>query len=208
MGYEFSVDWFEGARVIWSQILPQLNPKKLLEVGSFEGRSACFLIENLAKDSDIELHCVDTWGGGIEHQGDGFAVVNMSEVEPRFLKNIGIAIDSVSGNVDLHVHKKLSDIALVELIADGKSNYFDFIYIDGSHQAPDVLSDALLAFKLLRVGGLLAFDDYLWNEPLSYGVDPIRSPKIAIDSFTNVFCRKLKIIPAHLGQIYIQKTSV
>lgn len=207
MTYEFSVDWFAGARAVWDHLLPQLQPKKILEIGSFEGRSACYLIEHFARNTNIELHCVDTWGGGIEHQSDGCAVVNMSEIEPRFYRNIGIAIDSVAGEVDIHVHKTTSDLALARLLSEGKLDYFDFIYIDGSHQAPDVLIDALLSFKLLRVGGLLAFDDYLWNEPLPYGVDPVRSPKIAIDSFTNIYCRKINIIPAHLGQLYVQKIT-
>ena len=39
-------------------------------------------------------------------------------------------------------------------------NNFDLIYIDASHYAPDVLSDAVLAFKLLKPGGILIFDDY------------------------------------------------
>ena len=39
----------------------------------------------------------------------------------------------------------------------------DFIYVDGSHQAHDVLCDAILSFKLLRVGGIVCFDDYLWG---------------------------------------------
>lgn len=207
MGYDFSVDWFEGARAIWGQLLPQLMPTKILEIGTFEGRSACYLIETLADRTDIELHCVDTWAGGIEHQAGGFATVNMGLVEQRFRHNISEAITSVRGKVDLRVHKELSHTALSRLLVDGKAGYFDFIYIDGSHQAPDVLFDAVLSFKLLKVGGLLVFDDYLWNEPLSYGVDPVRSPKIAIDCFTNIHCRKMQIVPAQLGQLYVQKTS-
>ena len=53
----------------------------------------------------------------------------------------------------------------------------------------------------------MVFDDYLWNESLSYGIDPIRSPKIAIDAFTNIYCRKIKIISAVLFQLYVQKIN-
>jgi hypothetical protein len=62
-----------------------------------------------------------------------------------------------------------------------------------------------LGFKLLAVGGVMAFDDYLWSENPGSGVDPIRCPKIAVDAFTTIFCRKLRIIQAPIGQIYIQK---
>ena len=86
--------------------------------------------------------------------------------------------------------------------------HFDFIYIDGSHQAPEVLCDALLCFLLLKKNGVMVFDDYLWHEELSYGLDPIRSPKIAIDAFTNIFCRKIRIVSrAPLYQLYVEKIS-
>ena len=103
----------------------------------------------------------------------------------------------------LVAHKNLSAQVLPELIADGKKNYFDFIYIDGSHQAPDVLCDAILGFQLLKVNGVMAFDDYLWHEELPYGVDPIRCPKAAIDAFTNIYCRQLRILNAPIYQLYI-----
>ena len=76
----------------------------------------------------------------------------------------------------------------------------------GSHQAPDVLSDAVLSFSLLREGGVIAFDDYLWAEDMSYGRDPLRCPKPAIDAFINIYFRKVEVISAPLYQMYIRKT--
>lgn len=131
----------------------------------------------------------------------------MATVEQNFWANINLALTKVSHRVDLVVHKGFSDLKLAELLAQGKRNYFDFIYVDGSHQAPDVLCDAVLSFRLLRKFGLLAFDDYLWHEHLPYGVDPLRCPKPAIDAFTNLYCRQLRIVSAPLYQVYIQKIS-
>lgn len=48
---------------------------------------------------------------------------------------------------------------------EGGENKFDFIYVDGLHLSQDVLYDALLSFDLLKVGGILIFDDYLWFDP-------------------------------------------
>jgi hypothetical protein len=42
---------------------------------------------------------------------------------------------------------------------------------------------------------------------LPYGKDPIRCPKPAIDAFTNLFCRKLQVIPIASFQLYAQKTA-
>ena len=199
--YRFTNDWFGVARPIWSNLIPQINPTKILEIGSYEGASTCFLIDTLGKTKPIELHCVDTWEGGVEHKG-----TDMESVEDRFRHNTNTAIESVAHKVELVIHKGFSDYELSKLIASDKSQYFDFIYVDGSHQAPDVISDAILSFKLLRVGGVIAFDDYLWAENLPYGIDPVRCPKPAIDAFTNIFCRKIRIIQAPLYQLYVQKT--
>lgn len=203
----FTNNWFASARENFEIVLSQLQPTKILEIGSFEGESLCYLIERLAKDSDLEIHCVDTWEGGVEHKSGGFAQSNMNSVESRFKRNTQLAIKSAPKKVSLITHKCFSDVALSQLISHDKKCYFDYIYIDGSHQAPDVLFDAVGSFKLLRIGGIMAFDDYLWAEKLPYGIDPLRCPKPAIDAFVNINIRKLKVLNAPLGQIYIQKTS-
>lgn len=66
-GYEFTTDWFTPRADIWRDLLAEYQPTKVLEIGSWEGRSACFIIEQCAQHNSIELHCVDTWQGGIEH---------------------------------------------------------------------------------------------------------------------------------------------
>ncbi len=203
--YDFTNNWFAStAKGVWDSLIPQINPTRILEIGSYEGASTCFLIEKLAALKEIEIHCVDTWEGGVEQKK---REVNMSDVEKRFHHNTKMAISKVEKTVQLVLHKGFSDLALSKLIAEGKQGYFDFIYVDGSHQAPDVLCDALLSFRLLKNNGVIAFDDYLWQEQLPYGTDPIRCPKLAIDAFTNIYCRKIRVISAPLYQLYVQKIS-
>ena len=77
---------------------------------------------------------------------------------------------------------------------------YDFIYIDGSHVAKDVMTDACMAWPLLKKGGIMVFDDYLWGNPR----DSLHRPKPAIDAFTNLFAEELDIV--HMGyQLIIQK---
>jgi predicted O-methyltransferase YrrM len=202
---QFTNDWFEAtAKGAWDQFIPKIKPSKILEIGSYEGASACYLIQTLAAVTALEIHCVDTWQGGLEHKSD-----DMSAVEARFRSNVKAACDAAGNRnrIEVVVHRGPSHHHMPRLLAEGKANYFDFIYIDGSHQAPDVLSDAVFGFRLLRVGGVMAFDDYLWVENLPTGVDPIRSPKLAIDSFTNIYIRKIKFFLAPLSQVYFQKIS-
>jgi predicted O-methyltransferase YrrM len=206
--YQFTNNWFGSvAKGVWDQLMPQLAPARILEIGSYEGASACYLIDALAPRHSLELHCIDTWEGGVEHQIDGNAPADMHSVERRFHHNVALAAGKYPGRARVEVHKGFSDDHLAALIAAGKKSYFDFVYVDGSHQAADVLVDAVLGFKLLRVGGVIAFDDYLWSEALPSGKDPLRCPKPAIDAFVNLNFRKVEVLSAPLYQLYVRKLS-
>ncbi|MBL4665784.1 MAG: class I SAM-dependent methyltransferase [Sneathiella sp.] len=208
MPYHYTNRWFDiNAKNAWDKMIPKLKPKKILEVGSYEGASACYLIENISADHDCEIHCVDSWEGGVEHKPGGQGEVDMQSVEDRFNSNIEFARKYHGDRVKLVKHKGLSDFQLAKLIVEGHENSFDFVYIDGSHQAVDVLCDAVLGFKLLRLGGVMAFDDYIWEENLPGGPDASRCPKPAIDAFTNIYFKKIKILNTPISQLYLQKRA-
>jgi len=204
--FEFTVDWFEiNARKTWDSLIPQIHPQKILEIGSYEGASTCYLINKLSEQSDSEIFCIDTWEGAAEQQKRS---VDMTKVEERFDNNVKRALSTCKNTVEFHKLKGKSEYYLSKLIIEKKIGYFDFIYVDGSHQASDVLFDALMAFKLLRVNGVIAFDDYLWLErSLPEVKNPLKCPKPAIDAFTNIYFNKVNILQAPLNQIYVTKIS-
>lgn len=205
--FEFTNDWFDRtAKSFWSVLIPRLRPKKILEIGSFEGRSTCWLIENMLRVEGSEIHCVDTWEGGVEHRLGDARVADMSDVEKRFFKNTKIQIGRVQPSPSLIIHKGLSAEQLPKLIVSGGLSSFDLIYIDGSHQTADVILDAVLSFKLCRVGGVLIFDDYLWGNA-DQKIDFLMTPKFGIDCFINTHSQKVRILQAPLYQIYAQKIS-
>jgi len=78
---------------------------------------------------------------------------------------------------------------------------FDLVYIDGSHEAADVLADAVLAWPLLKPGGLLGFDGYTWQTlPESE-----RRPVPAIDAFlTAMRGRYQEVYRGH--QLWVRRT--
>ncbi len=202
-GYEFTNDWFGQNIPIWDQLIPRFSPTKFLEIGSYEGRSTCYLIEKFAVQAPIDIHCIDTWEGGVEHDKS-----TMSDVERRFDKNIALAQAGTKQPALVTKHKKFSNLALADLIAAGKSLNFDVVYVDGSHQAPDVLTDCVMSFQLLRAGGLMIFDDYIWTMEAMGKQDAFNMPKPAIDAFLNIFQRKMQIVRgAPVYQLYAAKVG-
>ncbi|MGL4859332.1 MAG: class I SAM-dependent methyltransferase [Enterobacteriaceae bacterium] len=206
--YQFTNDWFQvTAKENWDFIFSQFMPSRILEIGSFEGASACYLIDKLTPYTELEVHCVDTWLGSIEHQPGSEGEEDMLEVEKRYRHNVELAVERAENRVELYIHKGESATILPRLLMEKQRNYFDFIYIDGSHQASDVLCDAVLSFLLLKNGGLMGFDDYLFAETLPQGLDLLRCPKPAIDAFVNTYLRKIRLFQSSQSQLYILKIS-
>ncbi|MGH1590373.1 class I SAM-dependent methyltransferase [Methylobacterium phyllosphaerae] len=184
---EFREDWFSYNIENWEKIFHNVQwdvglKKTVVEIGSFEGRSSVWILENLLKNPDSVMHCIDTFEGGQEYSFE-----QVDGLYDRFLKNIA----SAGGSRKVIVHRTLSIRALTNLMAANCTA--DFVYVDGSHEAPDVLGDLVLSFAMLKKGGVIICDDYLWNVGDRFRNDLIQSPKIAIDSFTNIFHKQIEI---------------
>lgn len=206
--YDFTVDWFSYNIPTWAPLLSALRPQRMIEIGCYEGRSTSYLIEQCAARQPIELHCIDTWDGGEEFRKGAFGGRQVSDAEARFDQNVALAQSRAAHAVLLNKHKARSNQALVRILASGEFGGYDLIYIDGSHQAADVLADAVLSFELLRVGGLLIFDDYLWHMEAEGAQDSLGMAKPAIDAFVNCYQRKLRVVRgAPLYQLYAHKTQ-
>ncbi len=201
-GFEFSSDWFSHNVGNWQRIFSEHlpNPLKLLEIGSYEGRSTIWLAERaLHPERGGEIYCIDTWSGGEEHDR-----TQMSAVEGRFDRNVEIA-QGLYARTKIVKLKGQSHDQMIRLLASGHRETFDFVYVDGSHQAPDVLGDLFLALQLCRVNGVIACDDYLWGEG---NENILHRPKAGVDAFTTCFAGKLKVIfGLTLYQLYIMKIA-
>ncbi|MHC5021059.1 MAG: class I SAM-dependent methyltransferase [Planctomycetota bacterium] len=165
------------------RLFADLTPgRKLLEVGCYEGRSTTWFIQHaLSGPEGGAIWCVDPWAEEYE-EGDEF----WRAVEGRFDRNIALATGGRPG-VAVHKRKGRSVHQLAALIADGHAESFDFAYIDGNHHACEVLTDCILAFELVRAGGVIVCDDYRWR----ISDNPLHSPKLAIDAFAGVFLDKV-----------------
>lgn len=195
--YQFTKDWFSWAPQVWEQLIPLLPAREaFLEIGSFEGRSTVWIIENMMEDGGY-IDCIDTWEGGEEHGAE-----DMQSVEERFEANVEAAMRKYTTEAGVNrwatrFKGKSADV-LTRLNTD--KDRYDFIYIDGSHIAKDVLTDACMAWPLLKPNGIMVFDDYMWGEPR----DILHRPKPAIDAFCNIFAEEAQIV--HVGyQLVVRK---
>ena len=136
----FTQDWFSRSIPSWSLILNKLSERttdlRILEVGVFEGRSTCWLLQNHCKTPESSIVAIDSFQGGIEHQG-----MELGTLRKRFEANIA----TVASPAQVEIREGFSLPQLAKLIAEGYQR-FDFISINASHQAPDVLGDAVLGF--------------------------------------------------------------
>ncbi len=198
--YQFTQDWFSWALPVWEQLFKQMPERKcFLEIGVFEGRATTWLLENALEDNGV-IVCIDTWDGGEEHIENQIA-----GSEERFKYNIKLAMSKYPAR-EVFTLKATSYEGLAQLATFHEEKYginkFDFIYIDGSHQAPDVLTDACMAWPLLKKDGIMVFDDYIWGN----SAVPLHRPKIAVDAFVNIFGESLDLV--ELGyQLIVQKVG-
>lgn len=200
--YEFTTDWFTPSWENWLLFTADRKISKILEIGSFEGRSTCAMIEHFGQKGRLQVVCVDDWQGSPEHRQ-----FDMSVVEQRFNRNIGRAVARLGHRVDVYKHKGRSVEVLSGLMKEHQ-NSFDLVFVDGSHQACDVLTDLVLSYHLCAVGGQIICDDYLWNNAPHGSQDLLMMPRLAIDAFAHTFMRKLAQFGGlKLYQVYFVKTA-
>ena len=164
-----------------------------LELGTWKGESAEWQLENIFTHETSRYYCVDTFQGSDEHQLAGIDCSGL-EQEAR------ARLDRFENRA---VICKGYSVSWLKIFNDARSGaVYDFIYVDAAHDAMNVLRDAVFAFEILRVGGVMIFDDYEWTAMH----DEVDRPKMAIDSFLNCYARRIEVIG--MGwQVAILKTS-
>lgn len=180
-------DWFSHNIPVWSWVfdrnLQADDELTILEIGSYEGLSTNYLLEKFPRAT---VRCVDTWLGSPEHKvhEDSAYNIDFDQVKNRFNSNT----ENYKKRVKSDQGTSLEFFSSLET-----SELFDLIYVDGSHEADDVLVDAVLSFRHLRQGGVLIFDDYLWQ----FFAGKSNNPGPAIESFLSLRRDDLKIL--HIG---------
>ena len=184
-------NWFEEDAIYYFALMMRnfrnRENLKFLQIGTYTGDCSKWLLDNVLTKQSSTLTDIDTWLGSNEavHKEMDF-----SDVEKVYDDKV-----SKYGNVIKYKGTSESFLTIAE------ENSFDFIYIDGDHTANAVYKDASLSFKALKVGGIIAFDDYDWCHDSK---DPDLSPKIGIDKFIKEYLDKIYIY-IFFNQVWLSK---
>ena len=189
-------NWFlaVGAPEIFERHLSSKRTEEIhcLQVGAYKGDASAWLIENILFHPKSTLTDVDTWGGSNEVAHDA---LNWNEVEQAYDAQTSSYVES--GRL---LKKKMTSDEF--FASKDPETLYDFIYVDGDHEAVPVLKDGMNAVEALKVGGILAFDDYQWDA----GKGPAYRPRPAVDAIMLCYSNRFKVLEIGL-QVWLVKTS-
>jgi predicted O-methyltransferase YrrM len=184
-------NWFAQAAVYnFEAFLTPLAGKdnlNFLQLGVFTGDASLWLAQNVLTGSDCLLTDVDTWAGSEE---EAHETMNFADVYSVYL-------DKVKPYPFVE-HYELDTNLFFKSFA--KQDY-DFIYIDADHTTVGALLDGEHSWPLLKSGGILAFDDYIWSHESG---DPRLAPQVGIDLFLHRHQMDLELL-AKNNQVWVKK---
>lgn len=163
------------------------RPIKYLEIGVCCGANAICVAHSYAAHNESEVYVIDPWEDYEEypeyqnHQSKNYTA---------FMKNLDL-YPLVKDKIK--IRKGYSH----EIVPTFENDYFDLIFIDGNHQPEYVLEDGVIAFRKLKKGGIMIFDDYNYM-----GLDVT---KRGIDAFLTAYRDRIEYIGFYGGQIFLRK---
>lgn len=147
---------------IFAQIIQQLRPHTIVEVGTWKGASAIKMAE-LCRDAGIDdaaILCVDTWLGShpalwLRPRDDLQIKFGLPRMYDQFLANI-----IHTGFAETIFPLPMTSLMAAKWLVDS-GVFVDAIYIDSSHEYDETYLEVSSYYKVVRPGGVLFGDDYL-----------------------------------------------
>lgn len=192
-GYNFTSDWFSRKSPAWALALEEFTGKpdiQYLEVGVYEGRAVAWALENILTHPTSHVTGIDIFIGELAQGRFDFVPESLELYESNAI--------AAGGEGRLTTYADFSQNILRKL----PLNYYDIIYIDGGHSGKSVIEDAILAFRLLKVGGVMIFDDYRWF----LTAPRLERPGYAIQVFEEFYGDQFELLHKQ-DQYILRKTS-
>lgn len=143
---------------------------RLLELGSWEGRSSLFI---LSFSKNFFLTCVDNWERADKYQNNK----DIKDIFNKFKFNLRNFI----GKNLLIERQKTKDF----FISCPIKNKYDFIYISASQKASDAFFDLANSINHLKRFSFIVIDDYLWKYYDEFKKNPGYGINLLINSSPN-----------------------
>lgn len=182
---------FEGTKYRlasnWFPFVPVGNtPIRYAEIGTFYGANLLSVAATYGAHPESVLIAIDPW---IDYDEYPEYKGEQQSIYDTFQRNI-----AASEHAHKIVVKRGFSYDVLQTIED---NSLDIVYVDGNHESEFILEDGVLAFRKLKVGGYLIFDDYGWVG------EQTTKP---IDSFVKVYSKRIRYLGMSDSQVFIQKT--
>lgn len=172
----------------WVSNIPIPNgPIRYAEIGTRYGASLVSVAQTYGKHPDSLLIAIDPWEDYADYPEKKGQQATIYE---EFKRNM------VACGIENRVTVKRGYSH--EVVPTLEDNSFDIIYIDGNHEPEYVLEDGVLAFRKVKIGGHLIFDDYGWGGP-----DMV---KRGIDAFVHAYFKRIKVLGTKDSQVFVQRT--
>jgi hypothetical protein len=151
----------------FEELIKLVEPRYILEVGSWLGRSAItWFYHSESYDLGANIYCLDTWLGSTEHWLGVFKNGEWSKNhlnldiknEPHIFEQFIANVDKYQASKSIFPIRATSKTGLAYLKDEEIS--FDLIYVDGAHDFVSVFQDLIGSAALLRKGGFIACDDF------------------------------------------------
>jgi len=154
--YKITQDWFSpNSFHFYKEINKYKNIFNYLEIGSFEGLSALFVLKNFKKST---VHCVDKWNLNF----------NYAPHEKKIIRQLNLDFKKAEENFDYNLYKFKNRYKKFKMESKNffkqNSKRFDIIYLDVSQSYSTFKNDIVKSWKFLKKNGLLIVDDIFWNE--------------------------------------------
>ena len=149
--------YMSETELLW--LARNVKGKKIcLELGSWHGRSARALADNLSEGS--VLYCIDTFNGSKDEQSTWHQSAKWMDGDHAFYEFMQNNYDLVaSGKI---IPLRMSGDNASKLFAE-KGIKLDFCFIDAGHTYEEVKSDLIHWIPLMKEGSLLCGHDYYHN---------------------------------------------
>lgn len=175
----------------FAALLPKYAPQRILQLGAFTGDATVWMVNTLDPQVIVD---VDAWGGTSSEKWT--AQFDWADVEATY--DAKTAEWRSTGQV---VKEKTSTRDYLACAIAGGIEPFDLIYIDADHTTQATLENAVMSYPILATGGLMVFDDYVWQSDSGRLLD---DPMPAIDAFKYLYLDRMRFV-ALGSQYWLQK---